>query len=131
MVFFAELINPNVSISAIMPELVVALAGIVVMLYDSFVPNQRRVTGIVSLVGLAISAVLLGMMWSTAQPATAWNGMIAHDNLRMAFSFVFLFVSAMTILISTVWVDKRERAGGRVSRAADVRDVRDDADGVG
>lgn len=112
MVFFAELINPNVSISAIMPELVVALAGIVAMVYDSFVPNQRRVTGVVSLVGLAISAVLLGVMWSTAQPAGAFNGMIAHDNLRMAFSFVFLFVTAMTILTSTVWVDNENVPAG-------------------
>ena len=112
MVFFAELVPPNVSILAILPELVVALAGIVAMVYDSFVPNQRRVTGVVSLVGLAISAVLLGMMWSTAQPAGAFNGMIAHDNLRMAFSFVFLFVTAMTILTSTVWVDNENVPAG-------------------
>ena len=32
--------------------------------------------------------------------------MIAHDNLRLSFSFVFLFVSAMTILVSTVWVER-------------------------
>ena len=32
--------------------------------------------------------------------------MIAHDNLRLGFSFVFLLVSALTILISTVWVER-------------------------
>ena len=32
--------------------------------------------------------------------------MIAHDNLRLSFSFVFLFVTAMTILVSTVWVER-------------------------
>ena len=32
--------------------------------------------------------------------------MIANDSLRMSFSFVFLFVSAMTILVSTVWVER-------------------------
>src|SRR5262245_25359592 len=100
-----ELVPPNVSISAILPELVVALAGIVAMVYDSFVPKQRSATGAISLIGLAISAILLGTMWSTAQPVGAFNGMIAHDNLRLAFSFVFLFVSAMTVLVSTVWVD--------------------------
>lgn len=105
MFLFAELVNPNVSISSIGPELVVALAGIVAMVYDSFFPNQRRVSGVVSLAGLAVSAVLLFMMWSSAQPASTFNGMIVHDNLRMAFSFVFLFVTAMTILISTVWVE--------------------------
>ena len=37
---------------------------------------------------------------------TGWNGMIAHDNLRMGFSFVFLLVTALTILISTVWIER-------------------------
>ena len=32
--------------------------------------------------------------------------MIAHDNLRMTFSFVFLLVTALTILISTVWIER-------------------------
>ena len=110
--FLAELVNPNVSISAIMPELVVALAGIVAMVYDSFVPKQRTVTAAISLIGLAVSAILLGTMWSTAQPAGAFNGMIAHDNLRLGFSFVFLFVTAMTILVSTVWVDNENVPAG-------------------
>ena len=110
----AELVNPNANVSIILPELVVALAGIVAMVYDSFFPKQRRVTGIVSLTGLAISAILLFLMWTgtSGLPSGYWNGMIAHDNLRMAFSFVFLLVTAMTILISTVWVDNEKVAVG-------------------
>lgn len=88
----------------ILPETIVAIAGIVVMLYDSFFPKQRTVTGTISLLGLAISAVLLYTMWN--EPMTGWNGMIAHDNLRMTFSFVFLLVTALTILISTVWIER-------------------------
>ncbi len=110
--FLAQLVDPNVSVSSILPELIVALAGIVAMVYDSFFPKQRRVTGIVSLIGLAASAVVLGVMWTQAQPASTFNGMIVHDNLRMAFSFVFLFVTAMTILISTVWVDNENVPAG-------------------
>lgn len=110
--YLAELVNPNVSLSAIMPEMIVAVAGIVAMIYDSFFPKDRRVTGVISLFGLAVSAVVLGMMWTSAPAAPAFNGMVAHDNLRMAFSFVFLFVSAMTILISTVWVDNENVPAG-------------------
>lgn len=106
-IFFpAELLTPNANVSIILPELIVALTGVVVMLYDSFFPKQRSVTGAISLIGLAISGVLLAIMWSGGQPATAWNGMIAHDNLRLGFSFVFLFTTAMTVLISTVWVER-------------------------
>jgi NADH-quinone oxidoreductase subunit N len=110
--FLAELVSPNVNVSIILPELVVALAGIVTMVYDSFFPKQRRVTGIVSLLGLAVSAVLLGMMWTAGQPASAFNGMIVHDNLRFAFSFVFLLVTALTILTSTVWVENENVPAG-------------------
>ena len=107
-----DLINPNTSISLILPELLVALAGVVVMVYDSFFPRQRGVTGTISLAGLAASAIVLGSMWGSLAPAGAWNGMIAHDNLRLSFSFVFLFVTAITILVSTVWEDNENVPAG-------------------
>jgi NADH-quinone oxidoreductase subunit N len=106
-ILLAELVNPNVNLPVILPEMIVALTGVIVMLYDSFVPRQRAVTGIISLVGLAISAIVLVSMWDDS-PATAWNGMIAHDGLRLSFSIVFLIVSAATILISTVWTERED-----------------------
>ena len=109
MFLLAELANPNVSISIILPEVIVAAAGIIAMLYDSFFPKQRVVTGIISMVGLILSGIALVFMWNDASlSSTAWNGMIAHDNLRMSFSFVFLFVSAMTILISSIWTERED-----------------------
>lgn len=105
-----ELVNPNVNISAILPETIIAVTGIVVMLFDCFFPKQRSVTGTISLVGIAGSAVALSILWSggSAVPASTWNGMIATDNLRLAFSFVFLLVSALTILVSTIWVERED-----------------------
>jgi NADH-quinone oxidoreductase subunit N len=108
-VFLADLVNPNTNLSAILPEMIVAIAGTIVMLYDSFAPKQRIVTGAISLVGLLISAFVLYTMWGNADiPANAWGGMIANDNLRLSFSFVALFVSAVTILISTVWTERED-----------------------
>jgi NADH-quinone oxidoreductase subunit N len=104
-ILLAELVNPNVNLPIVLPEMIVALTGVIVMLYDSFFPKQRNVTGTISLVGLAISALLLVSMW-TGETATAWNGMIVTDNLRLSFSIVFLLVTALTILISTVWVER-------------------------
>ncbi|HLM60369.1 MAG TPA: NADH-quinone oxidoreductase subunit N, partial [Pyrinomonadaceae bacterium] len=108
--FLFQLTNPNVNVSIILPEIIVAVAGVVVMLYDTFFPKQRTVTGIVSIIGLVLAAVALYIMWTdgTTAGVTAWNGMIAHDNLRLSFSFVFLLVSAMTVLISTVWVERED-----------------------
>lgn len=91
-----------------MPEMAVAIAGIVVMLYDSFFPKQRYVSMAISLIGIIISAVLLFTLWGAGDALASFNGMVAHDSLRLSFSFVFLFVSAMTILISTVWTDNEQ-----------------------
>jgi NADH-quinone oxidoreductase subunit N len=106
--FLFQLTNPNANISAVLPEMILAIAGTIVMLYDSFVPKQRYVTGAISLVGLALSAVVLYLMWGNPAQAEAWGGMIANDGLRMSFSFVFLFVTAITILISSVWIDSED-----------------------
>jgi NADH-quinone oxidoreductase subunit N len=94
--------------------MIIAVAGIIVMLYDSFFPKQRGVTTAISLVGIVASAVLLGLMWNTSGgvPATAWGGMVVHDSLRLSFSFVFLFVTAMTILSSTIWVEREDVPAG-------------------
>jgi NADH-quinone oxidoreductase subunit N len=101
----ADLVNPNVNITSILPEIIVAVVGTIVMVYDCFAPNQRRVTGVMSLVGLILAAISLFLLGDNVPP-TAWNGMIALDNLRLSFTIVFLFVSAMTILISTIWVEQ-------------------------
>ncbi|MGH9949009.1 MAG: NADH-quinone oxidoreductase subunit N, partial [Pyrinomonadaceae bacterium] len=110
MIVLTEIVNPNVNIEAVLPEIIVAATGIVVMLYDCFYPKRRNITGALSLIGLAAAALLLGWMWTPGfgVPEFSWNGMIAHDNLRLSFSFVFLLVSALTILISTVWTDREE-----------------------
>jgi NADH-quinone oxidoreductase subunit N len=106
--FLADLLAPNANVALILPELIVAVTGIVVMLYDSFVPRQKTVSGAIALAGLVASGASLAAMWTGDAPSSGWNGMIAHDNLRLAFSFVFLIVSAVTILVSTVWTDRED-----------------------
>ncbi|MBP7376009.1 MAG: NADH-quinone oxidoreductase subunit N [Pyrinomonadaceae bacterium] len=110
--FLSELVPPNANLTIILPEMIVAIAGVVVMIYDSYFPKQRAVSGVIALLGLVASGVMLAMSWGSAAPANAWGGMIAHDNLRLSFSFVFLFVSAMTVLISTVWVEREDVPAG-------------------
>lgn len=104
--FLETLANPNVNLSAVLPETIVAATGVLVMLYDSFAPKQRFVTGAISILGLIAAGIFLFFLWDVSVPASAWNGMIANDNLRLSFSFVALFVSALTILISSVWTDR-------------------------
>ncbi len=111
-IFFAQLLPPGVNVPIILPELIVALTGVVIMVYDSFFPKRRAVTGAVALIGIAAAGIMLATMWGGDHQASAWGGMIAHDNLRISFSFVFLFVSAMTVLISTVWIEREDVPAG-------------------
>ena len=111
--FLMELTTPETNISIILPELVVAAAGVIVMIYDSFFPKDKVTTGVISIAGLGVAAYLLLTMWAPeTMGTTSWNGMVAHDNLRLGFSIVFLLVTALTILISTVWVDIEDVPAG-------------------
>ena len=104
-----EVVNPNVNVTSILPEIIVAVAGIVVMIYDCFAPKQKVVTGAISLIGIILATLALFMLWSGNYDfSNAWNGMIVFDNLRMSFTLVMLFVTAMTILISTVWIERED-----------------------
>ncbi|HEY0407299.1 MAG TPA: NADH-quinone oxidoreductase subunit N [Pyrinomonadaceae bacterium] len=107
--------GPDVNFGIIMPELIVAVAGVLVMLADAFVrPAQRWVTGSLSLAGLlaaALASVWMWLSWGGA-PSNDFNGMIVFDELRLSFTLIFLLVSALTILISMVWVENERLPAG-------------------
>ena len=113
--FFAlQFTPPDISFALIAPELIVCVVGVVVMLVDAFArPMQRWITGSLSLLGLgaaALSAVWLSLSWTGN--SQAFNGMIGLDELRLGFTLVFLVVSALTILISMVWVEGEKLPAG-------------------
>ncbi len=105
---------PDVNLALIMPELIVCIVGVVVMLVDAFAkPSQRWVTGSISMAGLIAAGVSSAWLWLTwSVPNEAFNGMIVLDQLRLGFTFVFLIVSALTILVSMVWVENERLPAG-------------------
>ncbi len=98
---------PDVNLWLILPEIIVCAVAVIVMLVDAFTrPAQRWITGSISLLGLlaaAISSIWLWLSWTSA--SQAFNGMIVLDGLRLGFTFVFLIVSAITVLVSIAWVE--------------------------
>ena len=109
-----QLATPDVNLWLILPELVICVAGVVVMMVDAFAkPTQRWVTGGISLAGLAAAAAGSAWLWlSWRGVSEAFNGMIVLDELRLGFTFVFLVVSALTILVSMVWVENERLPAG-------------------
>ena len=109
----AELVSPNVVIPTVLPEMVLAFTAIFIMVYDSYVPGKQKVTGAISIIGLAASAFSLFFLWTNpVENASGFNGMIVTDGLRLSFTAVFLVVTALTILISSVWVDTEKVPAG-------------------
>jgi NADH-quinone oxidoreductase subunit N len=105
----------DVNWGIILPELIVGIAAILVMLVDAFArPSQRWISGSLSLLGIGGAALAAFLQWpingSVAQ--TGFNGMIVLDHLRLSFTFIFLFVSALTILISVVWIEGEDLPAG-------------------
>src|SRR5262245_5305385 len=104
--FFAQSVMPVIDWALIAPEVLVCAAAVIVMLVDAFVrPTQRWITGSVALFGLAAAAAASIRLWLNGTATSdAFNGMIVLDELRLGFTLIFLLVSALTLLISTVWV---------------------------
>ena len=109
-----QLSPTNVNFSLIMPEVIVCLAGVIVMLVDAYArPTQRWVTGSIALVGLIAAAMSAGLLWvSGSNDSQAFNGMIVLDELRLGFTIVFLIVSALTVLVSMVWIEGERLPAG-------------------
>lgn len=105
---------PIINWGLIAPEVIVCIAAVLVMLVDAFGrPTQRWVTGAISLVGLAFAAVASICLWLNGTATSdAFNGMIVLDELRLSFTLVFLLVSALTLLISNVWVQGEQLPAG-------------------
>src|SRR5690349_11283425 len=105
---------PIINWSLIAPEVIVCVAAVVVMLVDAFArPTQRWITGGISLVGLALAGAAVVYLWVNGTPSgDAFNGMIVLDELRLGFTIIFLLVSALTLLLSMVWVENEQLPAG-------------------
>src|SRR6266571_4275442 len=106
--------NPDLSFSLIAPEAIVSVAGVIVMMVDAFSRRgQRWVTGVLSIIALIAAGIASLWLWAAAPlQRAAFNGMIVLDELRLSFTLIFLIVSALTVLVSMVWVENERLPAG-------------------
>ncbi|MBA3441134.1 MAG: NADH-quinone oxidoreductase subunit N [Pyrinomonadaceae bacterium] len=104
-----SIINPDINFALIAPELIISVVAVVVMMVDAFTrrADQRWVTGGISLLGLGAAAATVVWLWTGGAGATqsAFNGMVVLDKMRLSFTLIFLLISALTILISMIWIE--------------------------
>src|SRR5262245_30963000 len=112
--FAFQATNPDISWSLIGPELIVGIAGVVVMMIDAFARrDQRWLTGVASLAALilaGIDSICLWLPWPATR--TAYNGMIVLDELRLSFTLIFVVVSILTVLIAMAWIENEHLPAG-------------------
>src|SRR5580765_3985297 len=109
-----QALSPDVNLTMIAPELVVGIAGVIIMMVDAFSPpRQRWLTGSLSLFSLIAAGAASIWLWIAA-PAqrTAFNGMIVLDELRFSFTLIFILVAILTILIASVWIENEQLPAG-------------------
>ena len=109
-----QVANPDVNLTLILPEMIVALAAVIVMIVDAFShPRQRLVTGALSLMALLAAAAATIWLW-VARPLTgsAFNGMIVLDEFRLSFTVIFIVVAILTLLIATIWIETESLPAG-------------------
>jgi len=106
--------DPDINLTLIAPELIIGVAGVLVMMIDAFARRgQRWLTGglsIVALIGAGAASIWLGAGWRGAR--SAFNGMIVLDELRLSFTLIFVIVSILTVLIAAVWIDIEKLPAG-------------------
>src|SRR4030095_1958715 len=112
--FIAQASVTDIAWWVIAPEMIVCLAAVVVMLVDAFTRStQRWLTGAISLIGILSAGVTSIWLWSSWRgPFEAFRGMIVLDELRLGFTVIFLLVSALTVLLSIMWVEGEQLPAG-------------------
>ncbi len=110
----AQSTMPVIKWALIAPEVIVCVVAVLVMLVDAFArPTQRWITGSISLAGLVVAAAATIWLWASGTASfDAFNNMIVLDELRLGFTLIFLLVSFLTLLISTVWVEGEQLPAG-------------------
>ena len=95
----------GINYHAILPETITASVAVLIMMIDALARKiERRVAGVISLLGLVAAAVAVVSLWGQ-NGETSFKGMVVTDDFRLFFSMIFLIVTFLTVLISLRWIE--------------------------
>src|SRR5437867_8498694 len=99
----------TLDLHAILPEIVLSGALLVLLMVDLFLPDERK-----SWNGVIAMAGVLGAFWATltlvGDHRATFNGMFVVDSFALLFKVLFLAVAALVILISANYLDESVRS---------------------
>lgn len=107
-----QLSNLNINYIAILPEIITAVAGIVIMLADAFSKqNARRSGPVLTVAGFGLALIAVALNWR-AGTTTAFAGMVVVDHLRLYFSLVVLICGLIATFMAAQFLEDESLPAG-------------------
>jgi NADH-quinone oxidoreductase subunit N len=95
----------SVDVKAILPEVILSAALLVVLVIDLFLPDEwKTANAVVSMAGVAGAAIALTTL--IGEPRTTFAGMFVVDSYALLFKFLFLAVGGVVILLSVTYLNE-------------------------
>ncbi len=92
----------NLNYSAIAPELIASITGVVIMLVDAFSKKgARRANALIALIGLVAALGAIAGLWAAIGDGPSFGGMIVVDRLRLFFSIIVILAAIITALLAS------------------------------
>src|SRR5918912_4302090 len=93
----------------IAPELILTVCACVALVMEVILPYKKsKMTAYFALVGIALAAVSLGLLWYESRnmfPLDGFYKMVRIDGFAITFKAIFLVAAALAIGISTRYLD--------------------------
>ena len=102
---------PAINISSILPSVVLAVVGILIMVIDPFLDRaQQRITASIALGGVALAGLAVVPMANLT--GTYYSKLWVLDDFTIFFHAVFLFIAGLTILSSMDFISRENLPQG-------------------
>jgi NADH-quinone oxidoreductase subunit N len=90
---------PAIDFTVLIQPVIVFGWAIVLLMIDMFIPRDRkRLTGYLTLLGIAVAAIAGIPFWNTN--GVTFSNMITQDNYALVLNWIFLLSAAITVAIS-------------------------------
>ena len=102
---------PSINISSILPSVVLAVVGILIMVVDPFLARaQQRITATIAIGGVALAGLAIVPMAKLT--GVYYSKLWILDDFTIFFHVVFLFIAALTILSSMDFLSRENLPQG-------------------
>lgn len=98
---------PTINYAAIGTELIVTVTALLILLLEAAIkPRHKHALAGIALAGLACAFVYAARLWG--ESVLAFHNTVALDYYSVFFKFIFIIAAALTILLSTHYIEREE-----------------------